>query len=77
MRKKLKFREFREQYLGGRSRNAVYGDIAAGRLPQPLKLGGNLYFDLDEVEAHLARMAEDQRARREVGAATGTVPRGL
>lgn len=30
--------------LGGRSRSAIYGDIAAGRLPQPLKLGGRIYW---------------------------------
>ena len=30
--------------LGGRSRSAIYADIAAKRLPQPLKLGGRIYW---------------------------------
>ncbi|MBK5926862.1 helix-turn-helix transcriptional regulator [Rhodobaculum claviforme] len=64
MGKRLNFRDFREQYLGGRSRGAVYNDIAAGRLPAPLKLGGTLFFDIDEVEAHLVRLREQQEQER-------------
>ena len=30
--------------LGGRSRSAIYLDLANGRLPQPIKLGGRLYW---------------------------------
>ena len=39
--------------LGGRSRSAIYLDIANGRLPQPMKLGGRLYWPEGEMEAHL------------------------
>ena len=42
--------------LGGRSRSAIYTDLAAGRLPQPLKLGGRIYWPSDEIEAHLREM---------------------
>tara|TARA_B100000780_G_C20832967_1_gene330994 strand:- start:51 stop:251 length:201 start_codon:yes stop_codon:yes gene_type:complete len=42
--------------LGGRSRSAIYLDLAASRLPQPLKLGGRLYWPEDDVEAHLRNM---------------------
>lgn len=39
--------------LGNRSRSAIYADLAAGRLPQPLKLGGRLYWPETLVDAHL------------------------
>ena len=39
--------------LGGRSRSAIYADLAAGRLPQPLKLGGRIYWPEAEIDAHL------------------------
>jgi prophage regulatory protein len=39
--------------LGNRSRSAIYLDLAAGRLPQPLRLGGRLYWPSDVVDAHL------------------------
>ena len=39
----LNFSELRAK-LGHRSRSAIYLDLAAGRLPQPLKLGGRLYW---------------------------------
>jgi predicted DNA-binding transcriptional regulator AlpA len=39
--------------LGDRSRSAIYLDIANGRLPQPMKLGGRLYWPEGEMEAHL------------------------
>ena len=44
--------------LGGRSRSAIYDDLKKGRLPQPLKLGGRLYWGEDDVEAHLRAMSE-------------------
>lgn len=44
--------------LGNRSRSAIYIDLAAGRLPQPVKLGGRLYWPEDAVEAHLRAMSE-------------------
>ena len=39
--------------LGNRSRSAIYLDLAAGRLPPPIKLGGRLYWPSDGVDAHL------------------------
>jgi prophage regulatory protein len=44
--------------LGGRSRSAIYLDLAAGRLPQPVKLGGRLYWPEGDVETHLRDMRE-------------------
>jgi len=44
--------------IGGRSRSAIYLDIATGRLPQPIKLGGRLYWPEADVEAHLRKLAE-------------------
>lgn len=42
--------------LGGRSRSAIYLDLAAGRLPQPIKLGGRLYWPEGDVDAHLRNL---------------------
>lgn len=39
----LTFNELRQK-LGGRGRTTIYRDIAAGRLPQPIKLGALNYF---------------------------------
>jgi predicted DNA-binding transcriptional regulator AlpA len=39
--------------LGGRSRSAIYSDIAAGRLPQPLKLGARIYWPEGALDAFL------------------------
>ena len=44
--------------LGGRSRSAIYEDLKAGRLPQPVKLGGRLYWPEGDVDAHLRDMRE-------------------
>ena len=53
----LTLKELRAK-LGGRSRSAVYLDIAAGRLPQPVKLGGKLYWPEGDVDAHLRAMRD-------------------
>jgi prophage regulatory protein len=42
--------------IGGRSRSAIYLDLAHGRLPQPIKLGGRLYWPEGDVEAHLRNL---------------------
>lgn len=47
--------------LGGRSRSAVYLDLAAGRLPKPVKLGGRLYWIETEVDAHLRALRDEDR----------------
>ena len=39
--------------LGGRSRSAIYLDLAHDRLPQPIKLGGRLYWPEGDVDVHL------------------------
>jgi predicted DNA-binding transcriptional regulator AlpA len=39
--------------LGGRSRSAIYRDLADGRLPQPVKLGSRLYWPEGDIEDHL------------------------
>ena len=44
--------------LGNRSRSAIYADLAAGRLPQPIKLGGRIYWPEGVVESHLRAMRE-------------------
>lgn len=42
--------------LGNRSRSAIYADLAAGRLPQPVKLGGRIYWPEGDVDAHLRNL---------------------
>jgi prophage regulatory protein len=44
--------------LGNRSRSAIYLDVKAGRLPQPIKLGGRIYWPEGDVDAHLRNLAE-------------------
>jgi prophage regulatory protein len=65
MQRYLTLTELREK-LGRRSRSAIYLDLAAGRLPQPVKLGGRLYWPEGDVETHLRNM------REQVGAGTGS-----
>ena len=40
--------------LGGRSRTSIYRDVNKGRLPQPRKFGGRLFW----AEGELFRMIE-------------------
>ena len=44
--------------LGHRSRSAIYLDIAAGRLPKPIKLGGRVYWAEGALDAFLRASAE-------------------
>ena len=46
--------------LGNRSRSAIYADLAAGRLPQPIKLGGRIYWAEAEIDAHLRNLRGDR-----------------
>lgn len=55
--KYLTFTELRAK-LGGRSRSAIYLDLEAGRLPQPIKLGGRLYWPEGDVDAHLRNLRD-------------------
>lgn len=45
--------------LGNRSRSAIYVDLETGRLPQPIKLGGRLYWPENEIDAHLAALRSE------------------
>ncbi len=45
---------------GGRSRSSTYRDVEAGRLPQPIKIGGRIYWDEDAVDDHLRKMIRQQ-----------------
>ena len=53
----LNFSELRAK-LGGRGRTTVYRDIELGRLPNPIKLGGRLYWLESEVDAALNAQRE-------------------
>ena len=44
--------------LGNRSRSAIYNDLEAGRLPQPIKLGGRIYWAEGDIDAHLQNLRE-------------------
>ena len=57
MQQYLTFSELRAR-LGNRSRSAIYVDLEAGRLPQPIKLGGRLYWPEGDLETHLDAMRE-------------------
>ena len=46
--------------LGGRSRSAIYLDLANGSLPQPIKLAGRLYWPEGDIEAHLRRLQKPE-----------------
>jgi predicted DNA-binding transcriptional regulator AlpA len=50
--------------LGNRSRSAIYCDVALGRLPQPAKLGGRLYWREEEIDAHLRALAAEAPKKR-------------
>ena len=50
--KYLSFQELRQK-LGNRGRTTVYRDIELGRLPQPIKLGGRLYWIESQVDEAL------------------------
>ena len=53
----LTFTELRAK-LCGRSRSAIYLDVAAKRLPAPIKLGGKLYWPEAEVDEWLLKGRE-------------------
>ncbi|MEP1332024.1 MAG: hypothetical protein ABJK43_04930 [Lentilitoribacter sp.] len=45
----LSFNQLQEK-LGGRSRSSIYRDVAASRLPEPIRLGARLYWPTDLVD---------------------------
>ena len=63
--KYLNFSELRVK-LGGRGRTTIYRDIAAKRLPEPIKLGGLNYFPEELVDEALLGPAKAlaQKANR-------------
>lgn len=58
MQRYLTLTELRAK-LGDRSRSAIYEDLKKGRLPQPVKLGGRLYWPEGDIDAHLRGLAAD------------------
>ena len=53
----LTFSELRT-ILGGRGRTTIYRDVSAGRLPQPIRLGGRVYWREEEIEAVLLELSD-------------------
>jgi prophage regulatory protein len=54
----INFPELRAK-LGNRSRSACYNDLAEGRLPKPVKLGQRLYWNEDDIDAHLRALVAE------------------
>lgn len=52
--KYLNFAEL-QQKLGNRSRSSLYRDIDANRIPQPIRLGGRLYWKEEDIDAAMKR----------------------
>lgn len=61
-RKYLTFTQLRDK-LGGRARSSIYLDLAAGRLPKPIKLGGRLYWCEQSMDAFLLGHGLDESAQ--------------
>ena len=57
MQNLLSFKQLRTK-LGGRSRSACYIDFETGRLPKPIKIGRNLYWEENVVDTFLAELRE-------------------
>ena len=49
----------------GRSRSAIYKDIAAGRIPEPLRFGSKLMWRERDVDEHIQRLFEDQAREKQ------------
>ncbi|MGK7652423.1 helix-turn-helix transcriptional regulator [Roseovarius sp. B08] len=45
--------------LGGRSRSSLYRDIEHGRIPEPLRIGGRLYWIESHVDEVLTKQLQD------------------
>lgn len=55
----LNFSQLRAK-LGGRARSSIYLDMAAGRLPAPIKLGGRLYWCEADIDTRLRSLAAEE-----------------
>lgn len=53
--KLLKFADLQAK-LGNRGRTTIYRDVREGRLPEPKKIGRNLYWDEAEVDQHIEQL---------------------
>ena len=62
---KFEWKQIMERYLtiadlriklGNRIRSAIYNDLAANRLPPPLKLGGRILWREAAIDAHLREL---------------------
>lgn len=47
------------QKLGGRSRSSLYRDIESGRIPEPIRLGGRLYWIESQVDEALTNQQQE------------------
>jgi len=61
MQRYLTLTELRAK-LGNRSRSAIYIDLKEGRLPQPVKLGGRLYWPEGDVDAWMRDLRDTAQA---------------
>jgi predicted DNA-binding transcriptional regulator AlpA len=61
--KLITLRELREK-LSGRSRSSIHCDVAAGRLPPPIRLGKRAYWNEAAVDARLLELAADTKAKK-------------
>jgi predicted DNA-binding transcriptional regulator AlpA len=59
----LSLKELRAK-LGNRARSSVYVDIAAGRLPRPIRLGRRSYWLEAEIDECLRALAEAQAKKQ-------------
>ncbi len=46
----------------GRSRSSIYRDVAEGRIPKPVKIGGSPKWFSSEILAMMEKMAETRDA---------------
>ena len=44
--------------LGKRSRASIYRDVKSGRLPEPIRLGGRIYWVEIEIDAAMTTIGE-------------------
>lgn len=48
-----------QEKLHGRSRTSIYNDCLKGRIPQPIKLGGRLYWEESALDAALSKQSSE------------------
>ncbi len=48
-----------QEKLHGRSRTSIYNDCLKGRIPQPIKLGGRLYWEESALDAALSTQVSE------------------